>query len=302
MFGIRKEFDSERENIGNFQQAQRNFFLFCRKLFSGTQPELVFLPDDTSLTDIHTKAGYPYGNSHLSCQVDYLQRSDYWERGCLSIPYYAQADSPGTDFLLPNRVYFDLETYYLPWDLGYSRRYADNNRPEVMPKQRLGLAVTINSTGKVDCWDECQAKQLVDYLLLYDQVVSYNGLRFDNLVLSAYSTPEQILKLTDKTFDLYQYLQEVRGSKKTLLQWTERYLGSGNFAKSLISDGLGYEEKRLIQGFNPNNSIPFILREGATAQRRLIWVACFEDVINTRGVYTELQLEQKFRGAEFKTD
>lgn len=297
MFGIRKELDSARENIGIFQQDQRNLFLLCRKLFSGKQPESALLPDDASLTNIHVKTGYPYNNPRLSCQVDYLQRSDYWERGCLSIPYYTRTDSSGTDFLLPNRVYFDLETFYLPWDLGYSRRYAVNNRSEVMPKQRLGLAVTINSTGQVDCWDECQAIQLVDYLLLYNQVISYNGLRFDNLVLSAYSTPEQILKLTDKTFDLYQYLQDERGSKKSLSQWTERYLGSSNFAKSLINDGLGYEEKKLVQGFNPNNSIPFILREGAAAQRRLVWVACFEDVVNTRAVYTELQLEQKFRDA-----
>lgn len=240
---------------------------------------------------IHAESGYPYSSSaQLSCQVDYLKRSHIWESGILAVPFQIMPDNSRP---LGDRVFFDLETYFLPWDLGYSKEYADINRSEVMPKQRLGLAVTINAEGQVECWDECQAKQLVDYLLQYSQVVSYNGLRFDNLVLSAYSSPEQTQQLETKTLDLYVHLQEIRGVNKRLTQWSEQYLGLGNHAKLLISEGFGYEEGKLVKGFDKKNSIPFILREGAAAQKRLVWVACFEDAMQTRSLLTEVNLEQK---------
>lgn len=250
---------------------------------SGTRKE--------SEANIHAESGYPYGSSaQLSCQVDYLKRAHLWESGVLAVPFQI-----GFDHFRPlgDIVFFDLETYYLPWDLGYSRRYADIHRSEVMPKQRLGLAVTINNGGQVECWDECQAKQLVDYLLQYNQVVSYNGLRFDNFVLSAYSSPEQAEQLTMKTLDLYVHLQDVRGLNKRLTQWSEQYLGLANHAKFLISEGFGYEEGKLVKGFDKKNSIPFILREGAAAQKRLVWVACFEDVANTKSLLREVSLEQR---------
>ncbi len=240
---------------------------------------------------IHKGSGYPHSSpAQLSCQVDYLNRARLWESGVLAVPFQVKPDC-----LYPkeDKVFFDLETYYLPWDLGYSRRYADINRSEVMPKQRLGLAVTINAGGQVECWDECQAKQLVNFLLQYNQIVSYNGLRFDNLVLSAYSSPEQAQQLETKTLDLYMHLQDIRGSSKRLTQWSEQYLGLANHAKLLISEGFGYEEGKLIKGFDKKNSIPFILREGAAAQKRLVWVACFEDAMQTRSLLREVNLEQK---------
>ncbi len=282
----------------NFQGIKRRLFSTVKNWVKRPQPI-----DAVAKTMLHANEPEPIHNpnaaTRLSCQVSYLNRTHGWESGVLAIPYHTWVESSFENCSLETQVFFDLETLYLPQDLGYSRMYANINRPEVLPKQRLGLAVTISNMGQVECWDECLASNLVDYLLKHDRVVSYNGLNFDNLVLSAYATPEQIQQLMSKTFDLYQYLQEIRGFKKRLFQWCREYNGTSNYAKSLIAEGFGYEDGKLIEGFNPFNSIPLILRQGAAAQKRLVWIACFEDVLNTRSLLSEVQFEQRLRDSEF---
>lgn len=169
----------------------------------------------------------------------------------------------------------------------------------MIPKLRLGLAVTIDNHGRVECWDECQARQLVDYITAFDQIVSYNGLNFDNYVLSAYTSPEGIQAVSEKTFDLFQHLATSKGIKRRLAQWSEEYFGISNHSKYLLSLGYGFEEGRLVEGFERRNLIPFILRVGASAQKVLVWAACFEDTLNTLRIHEELSHEQRFQPNPF---
>lgn len=180
----------------------------------------------------------PWG---LSCQVDYLRRCDVWERGVVAIPHRIPV-SHFLDGSPISSVYFDLETYWLPIDFGHGR-YSGYDRAEVIPKLRLGLAVTIDNHGRVECWDECQARQLADYITTFDQIVSYNGLNFDNYVLSAYTSPEGIQAVSEKTFDLFQHLATSKGIKRRLAQWSEEYFGISNHTKYLLSLGYGFEER-----------------------------------------------------------
>lgn len=293
------EFGSYEKSInGNPEEIRGGLFSILISYLKRSGSRTII--ERTSLADNKTESIHCQNSStaQLSCQIAYLKRVDAWERGVLDIPYQTWTDKSASYFPSENRVFFDLETYYLPQDLGYSRAYANLNRPEVLPKQRLGLAVTIDDAGKVGCWDECQASQLIDYLLKHDQIVSYNGLNFDNFVLSAYSSREQFQQLMTKTFDLYVHLQEIRGFKRRLIEWSHEYTGSANYAKILISQGFGFEEGKLVEGFNAQNSIPLILRKGAAAQKRLVWAACFEDAYNTRAVLTELSLEQRLKNYE----
>jgi hypothetical protein len=249
----------------------------------------------------------------LSCQVDYLARFDKWEPGCIPIPYKIEGLSksdlylgtpsqqpeihpitnavygrePAWDNSRVSKVFFDLETFYMPKDLGitrsvlpytlqHERLYGNQNKitdtqdvvnTKPFSDQRLGLAVTIDDTGIVGCWDECQARNLAEYLLCFDEVVSFNGLRFDNKVMSRYLVEGEFDQLNQKTFDLYQWLSNSRGIRRRLTQWSASYTGRGNYAKSLIDAGYGYEEGGIVKGFDPKNNIPFILREGSMAQK-----------------------------------
>lgn len=232
----------------------------------------------------------PWG---LSCQVDYLKRCSTWEQGIIAVPYKI----PVSHFLNESAstlVFFDTETYFMPEDIGYYSylRLYGQDREVYIPKQRLGLAVSIDNHGRVSCWDECQAQQLPVYLDGFDRVVSFNGLDFDNYVLSPYTTSERIQSITAKTFDLLQFLQQRTGKRRSLEQWSRQYTGLGNSSKALLDTGRGYEEGRLIKGFATNNTIPLVLREGSAVQKVISWVACFEDAHNTLRIYEELLYEK----------
>lgn len=250
-------------------------------MFQEGQPEVAHRKDDPL---------YRIFPGSFSCQVEYLKRCRNWERGIVAVPYEVPVSHSLIESLTSS-VFFDIETFYMPEELGFTR-YIRDERESYIPRQRLGLAVTIDNHGRVGSWDECQARLLVDYLTQFDRVVSYNGLAFDNLVLSSYASPERIQGVTERTLDLYQYLTKLTGMRRKLVQWTEHYLGVTNFGKSLISSGCGYEDERLIRGFDKRNSIPFILREGSGAQKILAWVACFEDVYNLMLISLELDYEQ----------
>jgi len=234
---------------------------------------------------------YRFFPGAFSCQVEYLRRCENWERGMVAIPYEVSVSHSLIE-ASQSSVFFDIETFYMPEELGFTR-YIRDEREGYIPKQRLGLAVTIDNLGRVGCWDECQAKPLVDYLTQFDRVISYNGLAFDNLVLSGYVPPERVQVIAERTFDLYQYLTDLNGMKRKLAQWSEYYLGVTSFGKSLLSSGYGYENGRLVKGFDKKNSIPFILREGSAAQKVLVWIACFEDVYNLMCINWELEFEQQ---------
>lgn len=237
-----------------------------------------------------------------NCQIEYLKRCDKWERGILAVPHTLNRPNYRLTQIYPRHVYFDLETLYMPDDIGYSRSYGNENRGEVIPQQRLGLGVTLDYKGKVECWDECGVKELINYLLEYDSLVSFNGLRFDNLVLSRYASSAEIGEIYYKTFDLLEYVENLTGVRRSLEFISDRLGIGANEAKFLIKQGFGYEEGKLVKGFtsfpprrnmeNAGNSIPLILRAGAAAQKRLVWVACFEDVFNMAATVEELVLEK----------
>ncbi len=236
----------------------------------------------------------PWG---ISCQNDYLRRCSVWERGMVAVPYKIPVSHPLNESPT-TAVFFDTETYFMPEDIGYyayQRVFSldREDREMYIPKMRLGLSVTIDNEGQVRCWDECQARQLSDYLDDFDKVVSFNGLDFDYYILSAYTSPDRISSIKTKSFDLHQYLEQKMGKRRSLNQWSRQYLGLSNSSKYLLASGFGYEEGRLVQGFARYNTIPFILREGSAAQKVIAWTACFEDTLNTLLIYEELLYEEQ---------
>lgn len=254
--------------------------------------------------DSHLPYVPTFGNS---CQIDTLVRCDDWtDRDIIAIPYnvvglpdYTAFEDPDSgvtrspaipSFYNPKRrkVFFDLETFLMPEDLGFKRTSMNMSPREAIPNQRLGLAISIDDRGNVNCWDECQVKDFIDYLLGFQEIVSYNGLGFDNLVLSKYINGWDFNSLNKKTFDLYQHMNQTFGVRRRLIEWAQSILGVGNVAKSMIEQGMGVEDGRLVLTHTKKNNYPKILREGSAGQRRLVWQACFEDAFNTLGIYREM--------------
>lgn len=176
------------------------------------------------------------------------------------------------------KVFFDTETYHLPNDDDIKILYSTKST-HYISKQRLGICVSIDDNGDVKFWDENKVLELIDYLLEYDEIITFNGIKFDNIVLSGYIPPGQknkIQKLYNKSFDLMRFLKfyEDKDHYCNLNYYAERYLGDGK-----------------LDGFSSIN-IPSLLREGTTDEISWVWKYCYWDTKIIFDIYKELSISK----------
>lgn len=175
------------------------------------------------------------------------------------------------------KVFYDIETKNLKRDevIGslYPTRSSHNTE-----KIRVGLAVSIDGDGEVRCWEESQVFELIDYLLSFDEIVSFNGLRFDNYVLKGYLNDQnKVQELLNKTFDMMLYLMERRR--------TYRRISLDRARKKYLNKSRG-------RAFTEDSSrVPELLEFGSKKAKEWIWEYCFWDVEELVELYNNFQID-----------
>jgi len=88
----------------------------------------------------------------------------------------------------------------------------------------LSVAVTWDSSSEYREWYEPDAGRLIGELRAFDRIVTFNGLRFDLEVLSAYG---DIRELRGRSLDLLQDLKRRLGFRVSLETLAQTTLGRG---------------------------------------------------------------------------
>lgn len=184
-----------------------------------------------------------------------------------------------------SRVFVDTETLYMPDDPAVVEAVRAAGASNPVPFQRLAMAVTMDGEGEVRAWVEEQAQELVHYLLSFDEVVSFNGLGFDNHVLAAYGTPQDARELARRTFDLMQYLADGCGRRLGLDHWAQVRLGR---RKVPLASVVGQDVP-----------VPNLIRSGDASVAAWVWTYCYRDVDLTCSLYEDLEVTQRAKVAFF---
>ena len=180
------------------------------------------------------------------------------------------------------KVFYDVETQYLPEDI---RRVQIPNNPK--PQQKVAACVSIDDQGDVKCWDDQTSKNLIPYLLGYDEVVTFNGYVHDNMVLSGYApNPKAVQELYNKSFDLMRHMayRDTRGgqmpnyNRKKLDRYAEEYLK---------------ESKLKNQTIKGPKSVTQSIRNGSCEERAWVWKYCFQDVLLLVKLYMEFKISMR---------
>jgi hypothetical protein len=184
------------------------------------------------------------------------------------------------------RVWFDIETYYMPKDPEL-RTFFPTGSTHFVNKQRLGFAASMDDRREVAFWRESQAAEFITYLLSFDEIVSYNGLAFDNQVLAGYlGSHAKIQELYNKSLDLMLLCQ--------MLDHLPYPRSLGDYAAQFLSDAK-------LQ--HSGKSIPLILRTGNEEDRCGVRFYCLKDVDLTMRLYTARNAaEHKARFASWHVD
>jgi DEAD/DEAH box helicase domain-containing protein len=119
-------------------------------------------------------------------------------------------------------IYLDTETQWLADEVqgGW-----DNIRGF-----RLSVAVTWDAVNGYREWYELDAGRLIGELRAFDRIVTFNGLRFDLEVLSAYG---DIRDLRGKSLDLLQDLKRRLGFRMSLQSLAQATLGKSKTASGV---------------------------------------------------------------------
>jgi len=121
-------------------------------------------------------------------------------------------------------LYFDVETRYAASEIGGWRH---------IDRMRLALAVAYDeTTQRFKCYREQDVDALVDALFAADLVVGFNVLRFDYVVLGAY-TRRMLARVP--TFDILQALRQQLGFRTSLANLAGATLGAAKSADGLQS-------------------------------------------------------------------
>ncbi len=180
------------------------------------------------------------------------------------------------------KVFYDVETQFFPNDLWDVR---DPNNPK--PDQKVAACVSIDDQGDVRCWDDQTARQLIPYLLSYDEVVAFNGYSHDNMVLSAYaSDPNEVQSLYNKSFDLMRHMafretqwdQEPNYNRRDLNYYADRYVA---------------ESKLKNHAINGSKNIIELIRNGSDEERAWVWKYCFQDVLLLVKLYRQYKISMR---------
>jgi len=94
----------------------------------------------------------------------------------------------------------------------------------------LSVAVTWDAANEYREWYEPDAGRLIGELRAFDRIVTFNGLRFDLEVLSAYG---DVRGLRGKSLDLLQDLKRRLGFRVSLQSVAQATLGKGKTASGL---------------------------------------------------------------------
>lgn len=165
------------------------------------------------------------------------------------------------------KVFFDIESISLDEEItGY--------------QQGFGIAVSIDEGGAVRYWKREEMPQLVDYLLSFDEVVTYHGLTYDNAVIALeLKDDERMQALYNKSFDLVPYITIISPA------WSES-VGLSEVAEKTVND------TKLNNGIE-GKGIPGILRSGSPEMVRKVWEYCLQDVVLTMKVYKYYEVSEE---------
>jgi len=94
----------------------------------------------------------------------------------------------------------------------------------------LSVAVTWDAANGYREWYETDAGRLIGEMRAFDRIVTFNGLRFDLEVLSAYG---DVRDLRPKSLDLLQDLKRRLGFRVSLQNVAQATLGKGKTASGL---------------------------------------------------------------------
>lgn len=171
-----------------------------------------------------------------------------------------------------DKVFFDIETLFLPNNEEVQKEVDENSH--YIEHQRLGIAVSIDGNGKVRCWDETEVSDFIDYLLEFEEVITFNGLKFDNFLLKGYiDNEDKFQSLYNRSFDLMQYDKHlINGTRRSLNQMANYYLHEGKY------------------GISDSRNVPQLLREGSPRKKRELWRYCYKDVYLLVKLYEELEI------------
>jgi DEAD/DEAH box helicase domain-containing protein len=94
----------------------------------------------------------------------------------------------------------------------------------------LSVAVTWDASSGFQEWYEPDAGRLIGELCAFDRIVTYNGVRFDLPMLSAYG---DVRELHQKSLDLLQDLKRRLGFRVSLQNLAQATLGKSKTASGL---------------------------------------------------------------------
>lgn len=120
-----------------------------------------------------------------------------------------------------SEVYYDIETQKSADEVG-----GWNN----IHLMKVSVAVSYSEQDSFRRWMEPEIPEMIRYLATFDRVISYNGDRFDSVVLSAYG---DVSALAERSMDLLTDLKAKLGHRLTLDSLAKASLKVGKTADGL---------------------------------------------------------------------
>jgi DEAD/DEAH box helicase domain-containing protein len=122
-----------------------------------------------------------------------------------------------------HEVYYDIETQKSAAEVGGWQN---------TPLMKISVAVTWSEKDGFRRWREGEASELISYLSIHDQIISFNGDGFDSKVLSFYGDTSEINR---RSLDLATALRRNLGHRIRLQSIAQPTLGKGKTADGLTA-------------------------------------------------------------------